>query len=128
MDSPDTLNRQSSSQPSNNTTEVLGKYPAGLEAVTCGTDWLGLSSPDLTEHLLKMINVLFGGSDLSLFAALPDRTQQGYINALYLARAMAHHAKALELLELENREYLAGIPTRPRIQPDNAGGSIPNLR
>ncbi len=75
---------------SNTGTEDLAKYPAGLGQVSCGTDWIGLSSSDLTQHLLKMINVLFGGSDLSLFAALPDRTQQGYVNTLYLARALAH--------------------------------------
>lgn len=74
----------------NRTTESLGYYPSALEGVACGTDWLGLSSSDLTQHLLRMINVIGGGSDLSIFASLPDRTQQGYINTLYLARALAH--------------------------------------
>ncbi len=75
---------------SNATTEQLGYYPAALEGVACGTDWIGLSNQDLTQHLVTMINVIFGGSDLSIFPGLPDRTQQGYINTLYLARALAH--------------------------------------
>jgi len=72
------------------TTEALGNYPSALEGVACGTDWIGLSSSDITQQLLKMINVIGGGSDLSIFPSLPDRTQQGYINTLYLARALAH--------------------------------------
>jgi hypothetical protein len=68
----------------------LGMYPAALEGVACGTDWLGLSQSDLLGHLLTMINILSGKSDLSIFPSLPDRTQQGYINTLYLARALAH--------------------------------------
>jgi len=75
---------------SNATTEQLGYYPAALEGVACGTDWIGLSNQDLTQHLLRMINILTGASDLSIFPGLPDRTQQGYINTLYLARALAH--------------------------------------
>jgi len=75
---------------SNATTEQLGYYPAALEGVACGTDWIGLSNQDLGQHLLKMIDVFSSTSDLSIFEALPDRTQQGYINTLYLARALAH--------------------------------------
>ena len=77
--------------------EQLGLFPASLEGVACGTDWIGLSAVDpitgdpypgndLTTYLLNMIGLK---RDLSLFSALPDRSQQGYINALYLARAMA---------------------------------------
>ncbi|MBK8294063.1 MAG: hypothetical protein IPK93_04515 [Solirubrobacterales bacterium] len=86
----------------NHTTEQLGFYPAALEGVACGTDWIGLSSSDLQAHLLKMINILFGGSDLSLFPALPDRTQQGYINTLYLARALAHEDGFASLPEFQD--------------------------
>jgi hypothetical protein len=77
--------------------EQLGLFPAALEGVACGSDWIGLSAVDpitgdpypgndLTTYLLNMIGLK---RDLSLFSALPDRSQQGYINALYLARAMA---------------------------------------
>ena len=84
---------------SNATTEVLGKYPGGLSTVACGTDWMGLSASDLTQHLLKMMTP--GNADLSIFSSLPDRTQQGYIDALYLARAMAHEDGLSSLPEFE---------------------------
>lgn len=45
-----------------------------------------------------------------------------------LERSAAHHAKALRLLDDENREYLSGVPTRMRIQHDYSAGSIPPLR
>ncbi len=77
--------------------EQLGLFPASLEGVACGSDWIGLSAVDpitgdpypgndLSTYLANMIGLK---RDLSLFSALPDRSQQGYINALYLARAMA---------------------------------------
>jgi hypothetical protein len=80
------------------TVELLTRVPTALQGVACGTDWIGLSAidpvtgqvlpgGDLLGHLLQMIVV---EKDFSLFAALPDRTQQGYVNTLYLARAMAH--------------------------------------
>ena len=85
---------------SNATTEVLGRFPGGLTAVACGTDWMGLSASDLPQHLLKMMTP--GNADLSIFSSLPDRTQQGYINALYLARAMAHEDGLSSLPEFED--------------------------
>lgn len=84
---------------SNATTEVLGRFPAGLTAVACGTDWMGLSASDLSQHLLKMMTP--GNADLSIFSSLPDRTQQGYIDALYLARAMAHEDGLSSLPEFQ---------------------------
>lgn len=81
----------------NRATEQLGLFPASLEGVACGTDWIGLSgvdsvtgdilaSGDLNEYMIPMI--VFQ-KDLSHFSALPDRSQQGFVNALYLGRAMA---------------------------------------
>jgi hypothetical protein len=82
----------------NRVVEQLGLFPGSLEGVACGTDWIGLSAidpvtgepypgNDLTTYLANMIGVR---KDLSLFSALPDRSQQGFVNALYLGRAMAH--------------------------------------
>jgi hypothetical protein len=70
---------------SNLTTIRLAQFPGAMSGVTCGTDWTGLSADDLVKFLALMI----GKGDLSLFPALPDRTVQGYVNALYLARALA---------------------------------------
>jgi hypothetical protein len=84
------------------TVEHLTRFPASLQGVACGTNWIGLSGADsvtgdllqdgdVVNHLFKMIQPPpLGSQDLSLFSALPDRSQQGYVNTLYLARAMAH--------------------------------------
>ncbi len=82
----------------NANTEALGRYPAGLTAVSCGTDWIGLSNSDLTQFLAQMI--LLQG-DLSAFPALPDRMQQGFLNTLYLARALAHEDGFASLPEFQ---------------------------
>jgi len=70
---------------SNLTTIRLAQFPGAMTGVTCGTDWTGLSADDLGKFLALMI----GKGDLTLFPALPDRTVQGYVNTLYLARALA---------------------------------------
>jgi hypothetical protein len=77
--------------------EQLGLFPASLEGVSCGTDWIGLSAIDpITNQQLPngdldyLINMIAIRANLGLFSALPDRSQQGYVNVLYLARAMAH--------------------------------------
>jgi hypothetical protein len=67
-------------------TEELRLFPAATKAVACGTDWIGMSSSDLSTFLPLML------ADLGKFPALPDRSQQGMIDVLYLARAMAASA------------------------------------
>jgi hypothetical protein len=49
--------------------------------VFCATDWIGMSTQDLPN-----IATILG--DLSNFASLPDRAQQGFINFLYLGRLL----------------------------------------
>jgi hypothetical protein len=51
--------------------------------VFCATDWAGMSTFDVP-------NVLTILQDVSLFPSLVDRTQQGYLNFLYLGRWMIH--------------------------------------
>ena len=67
-------------------TEELRSFPAATAAVACGTDWIGMSSGDLSTFLPTML------VDLGRFPALVDRSQQGIVNVLYLARAMAASA------------------------------------
>jgi hypothetical protein len=51
------------------------------DVVVCGADWLGLSTQDL--------GTLLGvSSNLSLFATVPDRMQQAYLDFMFLGRAM----------------------------------------
>lgn len=51
------------------------------DTVVCGAAWLGLTSEDLGT-------LLSVSSDLSLFATVPDRMQQAYLDFLFLGRAM----------------------------------------
>jgi hypothetical protein len=51
--------------------------------LVCATDWAGMSESDLPNAL----GVL---QDLSKFPSLADRLQQGFLNFLFLGRAMIH--------------------------------------
>jgi hypothetical protein len=55
----------------------------GHDILFGATDGFGFSSGDLA-------NVLSVTVDLSLFAVLPDATQQGFLNQVFLARELAH--------------------------------------
>jgi hypothetical protein len=54
---------------------------AELNAVYCGTDWIGLAQDDVPNALSVLEN-------LSRFPSLPDRLQQGILNTLFLGRLM----------------------------------------
>ena len=54
-----------------------------LGFVFCGTNWIGMSSEDIPNA----IEIL---GDLGRFPSLPDRSQQGILNTLYLGRLMIH--------------------------------------
>ncbi|WP_084963893.1 hypothetical protein [Thermoactinospora rubra] len=49
----------------------------------CATDWIGMSSADVPN-----VVTVFG--DFSRFKTIPDRTQQGFLNFLFLGRALKH--------------------------------------
>ncbi|MDZ4825822.1 MAG: hypothetical protein SGJ13_05065 [Actinomycetota bacterium] len=51
--------------------------------VFCATHWIGMSELDIANAIAIL-------SDLSKFPTLADRTQQGFLNALFLARVMKH--------------------------------------
>jgi hypothetical protein len=64
---------------------VLGLAPlvAASNFVVCATDWTGMSEEDLpTAFDLS--------EDLTRFPRLPDRTQQGFLNFMFLGRLMIH--------------------------------------
>lgn len=49
----------------------------------CGVDWIGMASEDLPNVALIL-------QDASYFGSLPDRTQQGFLNFMYVGRALIH--------------------------------------
>jgi len=53
------------------------------DILSCGTDWSGMSTEDLPNVALLL-------ADLSRFASLADRGQQGMLNFLFLGRTMIH--------------------------------------
>jgi hypothetical protein len=64
--------------------ETVGKALATpLGAAVCATDWIGMSSSDLSA-IIDMIK------DMSAFRMMPDRLQQSMVNFLFLGRALIH--------------------------------------
>jgi hypothetical protein len=59
---------------------------SGLDFVAGGTNWSGLSAPDVANlfdsFIIRMI------ADVDVFEALPDRLRQGQLNTLLLARML----------------------------------------
>ena len=49
----------------------------------CAVDWFGFATGDVPNVLLSLL-------DLSLFPVIPDASQQGMLNQLFLARALRH--------------------------------------
>lgn len=49
----------------------------------CGVDWIGMATEDITNVALIL-------QDVSYFGSLPDRTQQGFLNFMYVGRALLH--------------------------------------
>jgi len=53
------------------------------DIVFCATAWIGMSEADITNAAAIL-------QDLSKFPTLADRSQQGFLNALFLGRLMKH--------------------------------------
>ena len=49
--------------------------------ITCATDWIGMAEEDVVPVAMPALQ------DLSKFAPLPDRLQQGFLDFIYLGRA-----------------------------------------
>ncbi|MHB8465451.1 MAG: hypothetical protein ACYDH6_13160 [Acidimicrobiales bacterium] len=66
--------------------EVNGGSAAQLRRhgfTTCATDWLGMSAADIPNFRLAL-------TDLSNFASVTDRAQQGFVDFMFLGRLLAH--------------------------------------
>jgi hypothetical protein len=60
----------------------LKTYMAESNTMFCATPWIGMASEDIPVVLVAL-------ADMSAFPSIPDRTQQGFLNFLFLGRAMA---------------------------------------
>jgi hypothetical protein len=66
--------------------EATGSSSADLRRsgyAACGVDWIGMATEDITNVGLIL-------QDMSWFASLPDRSQQGFLNFMYVGRALVH--------------------------------------
>ncbi len=59
------------------------KWPRRFGFAGCAMDWWGMSSGDLPTVAAIL-------TDLGNFPSLPDRAQQGFLNWMFLGRAMVH--------------------------------------
>ena len=86
------------------------KFPNSLantnNSVWCATNWAGFSEDDIANVSASLI-------DLNNFTRLTDRMQQGFVNMIYLGRAMLN---------------AGGFNTDPafQIDPDGSGGPNPS--
>lgn len=58
-------------------------FSAEHDITFCATPWAGFAADDIPTAITAL-------ADLSKFPAIPDGSQQGFLNALYLGRLMAH--------------------------------------
>ncbi len=70
------------------------------DVMVCAADWIGMADEDVFGAAIPALG------DLSKFKALPDRLQQGFLNWLYLGRAILHED---------------GLATHPAFQVDPDG-------
>ena len=85
----------------------LGEVRSGPQAAMvtqhgmayCATDWIGMADPDIANAAVIL-------QDLSTFGTLPDRTQQGILNTVFLGRLMSNDA---------------GFVSNPAFQDDGGG-------
>jgi hypothetical protein len=59
------------------------KWPRRFGFAGCAADWWGMASQDLPTVAAIL-------ADVSNFPSLPDRAQQGFVNWMYIQRAMVH--------------------------------------
>jgi hypothetical protein len=59
------------------------KWPRRFGFAGCALDWWGMTAPDIPT-----VGAIL--ADLSAFPSLPDRGQQGFLNFLFMGRAMVH--------------------------------------
>lgn len=62
---------------------ALKQYMAQHNTAMCATPWIGMAQEDIPNVVVALANV-------SQFPSIPDRSQQGFLDFLFLGRAMIH--------------------------------------
>ena len=88
--------------------EVEGGSTRDLRSIghaMCGVDWIGMSTEDITNVGLIL-------HDISFFPSLADRAQQGFLNFLYVGRALIHPEGAVAQAAFQGRRRRAAARHR----------------
>ena len=84
--------------------------------MNCGVDWAGMATEDIA-------NVATMLADMSNFASLADRVQQGMLNFLYVGRALVH-PQGLRTHEAFQREDGSSVFDGELVYDGNSQGAI----
>lgn len=91
---------------------------SGYDFVFCATSWIGMASGDTA-------NVLAAFQDFSTFDSIPDRSQQGLLDALFLGRLMTSSRGFATNSAFQNAAGTPLINTRQTLAYDgNSQGGI----
>jgi hypothetical protein len=83
----------------------------------CAVDWWGMSFADVANVGTILL-------DMSNFPSLPDRAQQGFVNFLYLGRALAHPDGLAALPAFQDADGAPLLRTGSIVYAGNSQGGI----
>jgi hypothetical protein len=86
------------------------------DVLVCGSDWIGMAEEDVPNALLAL-------QDLSRFPTLPDRLQQGFVNWMFVGRALVH-PRGLPANPAFRRDGRPLVDTRRLFYYGNSQGGI----
>jgi hypothetical protein len=88
-----------------------------FDMMYCATDWFGMASADVPNAVIAL-------TDMSRFALLTDRVQQGELAFLYLARLMVHPKGLGSNPAFQFADHTSFIDTRQAYYDGNSQGGI----
>ena len=95
----------------------VAKIASTNDMMYCATDWIGMSEQDVGNAVAIL-------HDLSLFPSLPDRSQQGILDAVVLARLMTAKDGFTSDAAFENLAGASVIDTTEAYYDGNSQGGI----
>jgi hypothetical protein len=100
--------------------EVEGGSTRDLRSIghaMCAADWIGMATEDITNVGLIL-------HDISFFPSLADRAQQGFLNFLYLGRALIHPDGAVAQAAFQGADGQPLLDTGELFYNGNSQGGI----
>jgi hypothetical protein len=100
--------------------EVEGGSTRDLRSIghaMCAVDWIGMATEDITNVALIL-------HDISFFPSLADRAQQGFLNFMYLGRALVHPDGAVAQAAFQGADGRPLLDTGELFYNGNSQGGI----